>query len=159
DLIALSGVFGGLAVLVAVFVVAGTTGLSVRQRYREFALLRAVGATPRQLRRMLLGETLVVTLAAAAAAWPLGPRAGRYLFDRMVDAGMMGEIVEFRQGFIPAVVAGGTLLLTALGGSLVGARRAVKARPTEALAEAELQQRWFSWVRLVFALVFLGGAA
>ncbi|WP_439675642.1 FtsX-like permease family protein [Embleya sp. MST-111070] len=158
DLISLSAVFGGLAVAVAVFVVAGTIGLSVQQRRREFALMRAIGATPRQLRRMLLGETLLVTVLAAGVAWFTGPAAGRVLFDRLVASGMVAETVEFEQGWIPAVAAAGAVLLTALVGGFVGARRAVTAKPTEALAESAFQQRWFNWFRLVLALIALAGA-
>jgi len=158
DLVALAGVFGGLAVSVAMFVVAGTIGLSVRQRHREFALMRAIGGTPRQLRRMLLGETLLVTVFAAGAAWFTGPPAGRLLFDRLVEGGMVAETVEFSQGWIPAVAAAGALTLTALVGGMVGAHRAVTAKPTEALAESAVGQRWFSWFRLVAAIIALGGA-
>ncbi|MFI1383028.1 ABC transporter permease [Embleya sp. NPDC020886] len=158
DLISLAGVFGGLAVSVAVFVVAGTIGLSVQQRRREFALMRAIGATPRQLRRMLLGETFLVTVLAAGVAWFTGPAAGRVLFHRLVASDMVAETVEFEQGWIPAVAAAGAVLLTALLGGFVGARRAVTAKPTEALAESAFQPRWFNWFRLAFALLALAGA-
>src|SRR5262249_57172570 len=66
DLVALSGVFGGLAVMVAVFVVASTLGLSLQLRRRELALLRAIGATPRQLRRMVRSEAILIALPATA---------------------------------------------------------------------------------------------
>jgi putative ABC transport system permease protein len=56
ELISLGGAFGGFAVLLAIFVVAATLGLSVLQRGRELALLRAVGAKPRQIRRLLVGR-------------------------------------------------------------------------------------------------------
>jgi putative ABC transport system permease protein len=49
-LISLAGSIGGTALLIAIGVVAGTFALSVRQRYREIALLRAVAATPRQVK-------------------------------------------------------------------------------------------------------------
>src|SRR5262249_16860724 len=65
-LIVLSAVFGGLATLVAILVVAGTLGLSIQLRRRELALLRAIGATPRQIRRLILGEIVVVSVAATA---------------------------------------------------------------------------------------------
>ncbi|MGC0421365.1 ABC transporter permease [Embleya sp. AB8] len=159
DLITLAAVFGGLAVAVAVFVVAGTIGLSVQQRRREFALMRAIGATPRQLRRMLLGETFLVTVLAAGVAWFTGPAAGRGLFDRLVASGMVAETVEFESGWIPTVAAAGAVLLTALVGGYVGAWRAVTAKPTEALAESAFRQRWFNWFRLVVALLALAGTA
>ncbi|WP_372408148.1 ABC transporter permease [Streptomyces luteireticuli] len=159
DLIALSGVFGGLAVAVSVFVVAGTVGLCARQRRRELALLRAVGAGKGMLRRMIVGETLLVAVLAAAAAWFAGPVAGRRLFEALVDSGMAAETLEFRQGWIPAMPAFGALLLTAVGGGLLGARGAVAARPVEALGEAAVQERWFTPVRLLLGLLFLAGTA
>lgn len=158
-LIVLASVFGGLATVVAVFVVGGTVALSVKQRQREFALMRATGATPRQLRRMLLGETLMVALLAAAAGWLAGPLAGPLLFERLVAAGLVEDIVVHSQGWIPAAAAGGALLITALAGGWVGARRAVLARPAEALTDAEGDERWLHPVRLVLAVLFLAGAA
>ena len=67
-LLAMSGSVGGLAMMVAVFVVAGTFALAVQQRHREIGLLRAVAGTPGQVRRMLAGEAMVVGLAAAGVA-------------------------------------------------------------------------------------------
>lgn len=159
DLVVLAAVFGGLATTVAVFVVSSTIALSVQQRQREFALLRAVGATPRQLRRMLLGETLLLSVLAAGAGWFTGPLVSRWLFDRLVAGGMVEGVVEYSLGWLPAVVAGGALLITSLLGGWIGARRAVRARPSEALAEAALQQRWLHPVRLILAILFLAGAA
>jgi len=63
--IAISGMFGGLALLIAMFVVSSTIGLAIAQREREIALLRAVAATPRQVRRLIGRETLLVALAAS----------------------------------------------------------------------------------------------
>ncbi|MGW1196288.1 ABC transporter permease [Streptomyces sp. NPDC002536] len=157
DLIALSGAVGGLVVLVAAFVVAGTVSLSAQQRSRELALLRAVGATPRLLRRMLLGETLMVMVLAGASAWPAGPVAGRWLFDTLVDSGMVAGAVEFRQGWIPALPAYGALLLTAVAGTLLGTARAVRARPVEALGEAAAPSSRLHPVRIVLGLLFLAG--
>ncbi|MFF7730670.1 ABC transporter permease [Streptomyces sp. NPDC008001] len=157
DLVALSGVVGGLVVLVAAFVVAGTVALSAQQRSRELALLRAIGATTGQLRRMLLGETLMVMALAGAAAWPAGPATGRLLFGTLVDSGMVADTVRFSQGWIPAVPAYGALLLTAVLGGLLGTARAVRARPVEALGEAAVQKPGLHPVRIVLGLVFLAG--
>ncbi|MFD9221503.1 FtsX-like permease family protein [Streptomyces sp. NPDC060064] len=158
DLISLSAVFGGMAVMVALFVTAGTMALSAAQRRRELALMRAIGATPRQLRRMLVAETLVIAVAAALLAWLPGQWLGEALFERLAASGVTAEAVEFSQGWIPLAAAGGAVLVTAVGAGLIGARRAVRTRPTEALADAALQQRWVSTIRLLFAVLFLGGA-
>ncbi len=64
---ALLGSTSGVAGFVSVFVVAGTFAYSVAARRRELGLLRAVGATPRQVRRLVLGEALAV---GAAGCWP-----------------------------------------------------------------------------------------
>ncbi|MCW2916614.1 MAG: transporter permease [Actinomycetia bacterium] len=64
---AMAGSTTGLAVCVAVFVVA-TFALAAEQHRRELALLRLVGAAPKQVRRMVLGETLLI-------GWPRRPSA------------------------------------------------------------------------------------
>ena len=80
-LIAIFGTMGGIAGVVALFVVAGTFALAIAQRRRENAVLRALGATPRQVRRLLAGEALIVSLVAAA----LGVLAGRPLAHAIAD--------------------------------------------------------------------------
>ena len=67
ELVALGGAFASFAVMLAIFVVAATLGLSILQRGREIALLRTVGAKPRQIRRLLVGEAVIVALAAGLA--------------------------------------------------------------------------------------------
>jgi putative ABC transport system permease protein len=156
-LVAVAAVFGGIAVMVAMFVVASTLALSVQQRQREMALLRAIGATPRQVRRMVLIETLVVAAVATALGCAPGSYLGHRLFDRLVAAGLVPPAVAFRQGWIPAVAAAGVALLTALAAATLAGRRAALARPTEALAEADLQRRWLSVGRLLLALLMLAG--
>src|ERR1700704_4264914 len=66
-LIPVTAAFGGLAVFIAMFVVASTMGLSIQQREREIALLRAVAATPGQIRRMIAWEGTIVALVGSAA--------------------------------------------------------------------------------------------
>ncbi|GAA2487390.1 FtsX-like permease family protein [Streptomyces gobitricini] len=156
-LVTLASVFGGLSAAVTVFVVSSTVGLSLNQRQRETALLRAIGATPAQLRRMVLGETLFIAVFATALACFPGPMIGRWLLDAFAAAGVVPETIAFRAGFVPMAVGVATALLTALGAAFLGARAATRTRPTEALAEASLQRRWFSKSRLFFALLFLGG--
>jgi len=158
-LIAIAAVFGGIAVMVAVLVVAGTLALSVQQRQREMALLRAIGATPRQVRRMILAETLAVAVLATAAGCLPGAYLGRWLLGRLAAAGLVPPAVAFRQGWVPVVTAAGVALVTALAAALVAGRRAAVTPPSEMLAEADVQRRWLSWGRLLAALVFLAGGA
>jgi len=69
--IAVSSVFGGATLLIAILVIAGTVGLSVKQRHRDIALLRAIAATPRQVRRLVIREAVVL------ACWPALRASGR----------------------------------------------------------------------------------
>ena len=94
-LIALAGSFGGTALMVALFVVASTFALLVQQRAREIALLRAVAATPRQVRRMIYREAQVVAVAAgilgaipavALAGWLRGQFVARGLLPGNLHA-------------------------------------------------------------------------
>ena len=156
-LIALSGVFGGMAILVAIFVVAGMLGLSFEQRQRELALLRTIGATPRQVRRMIVTETLVVSLFAVGAGVVVGSILGRRLFEQIASRGVVSNALVYRRGWIPEVGAVGIALLTALVVSAVAGRRAARLRPGEALVEAELERRWLGPGRVLLAIVFLGG--
>lgn len=157
DLISLAGVFGGWATMVSVFGVASMLALSIQQRGRELALLRAVGATPGQLRRMVLGETLVLWFVSTALALVPGRYLGEFLFERMADAGVVPAGIEFRLGWIPVVAAVGATLVAAIGGALIAGRRAAAVRPTQALTEAALDTRTMSRWRWLFGLLALSG--
>ncbi|MFB4303912.1 ABC transporter permease [Actinomadura sp. NTSP31] len=159
DLVALAAAFGGLAAMVTVFIIAATLGLSMQQRHREMALLRAIGATPNQLRRLILGETMILAAVATALAWPVGPYVGRWLLGAFAGAGVVPDAIVYRAGSGPMIVGVGAALLIALGAAFIAANGAARTRPTEALAEASLGRRRFSRVRLVLAVLFLGGGA
>lgn len=157
NLIVLAAVFGAMAVMVSMFVVAGTLGLSVQQRRRESALLRAIGTTPGQLLRMIVGEALAVSCVATLLGCLAGPYLGGWLFDRFVTGGVVAEVVEFRHGPAPALAAALVSLLTALVAALVSARNPVS--PVEAIADAALERaatvgRLRLWLA---ALCFTGG--
>ncbi|WP_106397241.1 ABC transporter permease [Actinocorallia populi] len=157
DLIPLAAAFGSLAAMAMVFVVAGTLGLSIRQRQRENALLRAVGATPGQVRGMILGETMVLAVPATVLACLPASGFGGWLLGFFVEAGVVPETVAFRSGPFPLIAGAGLALAAALGAALLAAHAAARTRPVEALAEATLQRRWFSRVRLIAGLLCAGG--
>ncbi len=159
NLVALAGVFGGLAIAIAIFVVGATLGLSIQQRQRELALLRAIASTPNQVRRMIMVEVLVVAALATGLAYFPGQAAGRWLSGQLGANGVISPAIQFHQGWIPTISAVGIGLVTALLAGLVAANRAARAKPTEALAEASLPRHWLSWIRLTAAIACLGGGA
>ncbi|MDG4865875.1 ABC transporter permease, partial [Streptomyces sp. T-3] len=85
---ALLGTAAGVTGFVSVFVVASTFAFAVAQRRRELGLLRTAGATPAQIRRMVLAEALLVGGLASAAGCVLGRYGAPLLADRMVDGGV-----------------------------------------------------------------------
>jgi putative ABC transport system permease protein len=156
-LIAVAGSFGGIATMTMMFVVASTLALAAQQRQREFALLRSIGTTPGQVRRMILGEAMLVSLPAVLVGVVPGALLGRFLFDRLSANGVASPDVTFYQGLIPFAAGAGAAVLAAVGAAVMAGRRSAKIRPVEALVEASLQTKWFSWTRTVTGLLFLGG--
>jgi putative ABC transport system permease protein len=158
-LIAVTAAFGGLALFIAIFVVASTMGLSIQQREREIALLRAVAGTPGQIRRMIAWEAVIVGLVGAAAGiWP-GTILGRELAEGLVEHGIAPPNLEVSAGWLPiaAAIAGG--VTAALLAVLAAARRAARVPPTHALADAAVEPRLLGPGRLIGGLISLAGAA
>ncbi|TDQ45868.1 ABC transporter permease [Actinorugispora endophytica] len=118
----------GLAILIAVFGISNTMALSVLERRRESALLRALGLSKARLRRMLGAEAVLVSLVGAILGVALGTlfgwAAGRSAFDGMLFALPAVEIA----GFLAAAVVAGLLA------ALMPARRAARTSITGALA-------------------------
>ncbi len=80
--------FGGIAVLVGAFIIFNAFSMTVAQRRREFAMLRALGASRRQVLAEVTGEALVMGILASvlgilvglaiAAGDPSALRGGQY---------------------------------------------------------------------------------
>ncbi|MFD5899811.1 FtsX-like permease family protein [Streptomyces sp. NPDC060366] len=138
SLISLGGAMGGTSLLVALLVVAGTFALSIQQRARELALLRAIGATPRQLRRMVGREAMVVGLLAGVPGALAGLFLARWMHGRFVEVGALPDTLELTLSAFPPIAAVLATLLAAWGAARVSARRPARVRPTEGLAEAAL---------------------
>jgi len=156
--VSLLGTTSGLAGFVAIFVVAGTFAFAVAVRRREFGLLRTVGATPRQVRRLVLGEALVLgtiaSIAGAALGSVIAPPFARWLIRAgLAPAGFTAHFIVW-----PLAAAAGAGLLIALAGAWLAARRAGRVRPAEALREAATDRRAMTPARWLIGLAALGGS-
>jgi len=78
----------GLAVIIAILGIINTLALSVIERTREIGLLRAVGLSRRQLKRMLRLESIVIALLGAALGIGLGVLFGVALQSSLSDDGI-----------------------------------------------------------------------
>ncbi|MFF3013901.1 FtsX-like permease family protein [Streptomyces sp. NPDC057939] len=158
-LVSMGGAMGGTSLLVAVLVVVGTFALSVQQRHRELALLRAIAATPRQLRSLIGREALLVGLAAGAVGAPAGLPLAAWLYGRFVATGVVPETLERTAGIFPMVAAVAVSLLGAWAAARITGRRVARIRPAEALAEAAVERGRPAWIRTLAGLLLLAGGA
>ena len=116
----------GLSIIVSLFGIVNTLVLTVFERTREIGMLRAVGMTRRQTRRMIRHESVVTALIGAALGIPLGLGLAE-LFDRAIKG-------------VPFLVPVGTLVVFVVAAIIVGllaaifpARRASRLNVLEAL--------------------------
>ncbi|WP_017591666.1 FtsX-like permease family protein [Nocardiopsis potens] len=140
-LVAIAASGGGVVLIVVGFTVAGALSVSIAGRRRELALLRAVGATPRQVRRI----AVVPAVAAAAAALPFGAAAGYPAADGMrgllAGLGAVPAGLPLAAGPLPALAAAVLLLATVWAAASAVSGRPAKAAPAGALAESEAEPR------------------
>ncbi|MFF1381319.1 FtsX-like permease family protein [Streptomyces sp. NPDC058308] len=158
-LVSMGGAMGGTSLLVAILVVVGTFALSVQQRHRELALLRAVAATPKQIRKLLGREALVVGAAAGAVGALAGIPLGGWLHGRFVATGAVPATLERAVSVFPPLVAAGVTVLGAWAAARIAGRKIVRIRPAQALAEARVERRRPAWGRIAAGLVLLAGGA
>ena len=132
----LLSIFAGIALFVGGFIIWNTFSMIVTQRSREIALMRAIGATKRQIRRSLLVEAILIGVGASAVGVGLGIGVGKGLQCLMDAVGFnlptTSLQIEPRTVIVSMLV--GTLVTVAA--AMVPARRATKVRPVEALRES-----------------------
>ncbi|MFJ8960940.1 ABC transporter permease [Lentzea sp. NPDC102401] len=123
----------GLALIIALFGIANTLTLSVLERTRESALLRALGLTRGQLRQMLVVESILMALIGAVVGVLLGAGFGWLLVEAISNS-------EFRISFsIPFGQIGimlGLAVVAAIIAAALPARRAARNSVVAGMAEA-----------------------
>ncbi|MFD3566684.1 ABC transporter permease [Streptomyces sp. NPDC058667] len=135
---ALLGTSGGVTAFVSVFVVASTFAFAVALRRREFGLLRTAGATPGQIRRLLLAEATALGVLASGAGCALGALGAPLLARTLVDGGLAPEWFTVGEPVWPFHVAFWTGLTVAVAGAVAASRRAGRIGPTAALRESDV---------------------
>ncbi len=150
--------FAWVALGVGVLIIYNTFAIVVAQRVREFALLRAIGAQGRQVRRAVLIEALVVGLVASA----IGMLVGIGLFDLLVAVvpvlknltGSGGVGIRIDPSTVAEVLIVGTLVTVV--SAVIPAFRAARTKPIAALRVAAIDRSGTSRARGIVGLVLIG---
>ncbi len=150
----------GAALLIGAFLIVNTFSIVIGQRTREFALLRAAGATGGQIVRSVLGEAAVIGLVGAVLGTALGVAAAVGLRDLSGAFGIAlpdGGIVVTGRTVAVALTIG--LLVTVLS-ALGPARRAARIAPVEAMRQSTTAAPVAGRVRIITGVITLAvGAA
>ena len=149
--------FGFISLFVAAFLIFNALSITVAQRARELALLRALGALRRQVLVAVLVEALVVGACASAAGLTLGLLAA--LAIRAVFSALGVELPSAGLVLLPRTIflsLGLGLAVTGAAG-LVPAVRATRLSPLQALRDIEAPPA--RWGRSFALLAVAGGLA
>ncbi|MFD7894391.1 ABC transporter permease [Streptomyces sp. NPDC059743] len=126
--------FAAIALFVGVFLISNTFTMLVAQRTRELALMRAVGASRRQVKRSVLAEAAVVGAIASAVGFLVGLGLATGLRSAMGSFGAKmpaGPLVISPTAVGAAFVVGVLITLIA---AWLPARRAAKIPPVAAMS-------------------------
>jgi putative ABC transport system permease protein len=147
--------FAGIALVVATLSIANTFSVTVAQRTRELALLRAVGASKRQVRTSVSIEALALGVVASAVGLVagLGIAGGlKGLFDAFGFALPAGGLTIKTTSLVIGLVAG---VIATFVAAQSAARRASRLAPVAALRDTSAEARDISTRRRVTGLVVL----
>ncbi len=157
SLIIMGAVVGGWGAIIVLFSVASTMGITVRQREQEIGLIRTIGGTPAQARRLIRAEALLVTLVAAVAGAAVASLGGRALLGALRSADMVGDDVAFGGGVASFGLTVVGVVATSMLAAAIAGRRATRGPATLVLAEAGNGGGRMPWWRVAIAALLVGG--
>lgn len=93
-LVVLGAVTSGVMTAIVALVASSALALTINERRREIRLLRLVGATPKQVRRMVTIETAAVAVVAATAGALAAPAVSTAVVERLTTGGLLPPLLE-----------------------------------------------------------------
>ena len=115
-----------LSVIVSLFGIVNTLVLTVFERTRELGMLRAIGMTRRQVRRMIRHESVITALIGGTLGIILGVILGALLISRV-------DFIEFALPTTQIIVFAILTIIVGIVAAIFPARRAARLNPLEAL--------------------------
>ena len=127
DILNILYVLLALSVIVSLFGIVNTLVLTVFERTRELGMLRAIGMTRRQVRRMIRQESVITALIGGVLGIILGIVLGALLIARV-------DFIEFSLPTGQIIVFAIATIVVGILAAIFPARRAAKLDPLKALA-------------------------
>lgn len=140
-LIAIAMSLAGVLVMTIGFIVAAAVAISVNQQRPEIALLRATGATSRQVRWLIAAQVTLVALLAVPVGLPAGYLLAHTMAGAFTDFGLLPAILPVATSPIPGVGAALLIVVAVHIATRLAAMRISRMAPTEAVAESRIEPR------------------
>jgi putative ABC transport system permease protein len=151
--------FAGVALFVGVFLILNTFSIIVAQRTRELALMRALGASRRQMIGSVLLEAVVIGLVAAALGLAAGVGVGGllgWLFVKMSGGGfVLASLAVPLSAILSSLIVGVVVTVVA---AVLPALRASRIAPVAAMSEVAVPDRPLTRVSVAGAVIGAAGA-
>ncbi|QXE35647.1 FtsX-like permease family protein [Streptomyces sp. GMY02] len=157
-LVLLSGSLAGIVLLITGFVTTGALGVSIAGQRRDLALMRAVGATPKQIRHLAAAQSTVVAAVALVPGVAVGYLLAGQFRGMLVDRGVLPSQLPLTISPLPALA---TVLLMAAAvriSARCAAWRTSRMPATEAVAESRSEPRKPSRARTRAGLLLIVAA-
>lgn len=152
--------FAFIALFVGIFIISNTFSILVAQRTKELALMRAIGATRRQVLTSVLVEAGVIGVVAAVLGFLSGVGLAAAALSLLRQFGIDLPSADLTVSPSTAVIAIAVGLLVTVGSAVLPAIRATRVPPIAALRDTALDTSDRSKVRAGAGLLFLiAGAA
>lgn len=158
DLASMFGVMSGFSGFIAIFVVASTFSFVVSSRRRELGLLRLIGSTPRQVRRMILGEALIVATVASLAGCVFAHLVTPLTLWLAHERGLTPMQLDPPSFWPTLAIAFPIGAVVALLGARSAARRASRIPPVDAMRESAVERRRMGFWRFTVGTICLAGS-
>lgn len=149
SLTTIAGAVGGWGLAIVGFGIASTMNLSVRQRHTELALLKAAGATPSQVGRMMVGEGVIVSIVAGLLGIVPARLIGEAVLDALVATDQIAAGVDHHFGPVALIAGLSTTLLATVGATAITARGAGRVSARAAMVQAVTEGRSISGKRII----------
>ena len=159
DVVEITAIFLPIAIYLSAIVVGVTMGATIARQARDIALVRAIGAAPRQVRLAIAGQAMLVAVPATLVGVPLGVLGGRAWIGGLAGHGVIPAGIEFHAHPAALPIALAVTVGTSLLGALIAAIRPARVRPAVALTETAAPRRGVGVVRTVLGLVLVATGA